>query len=259
MIALGFLTVLFLLRRDAPKHLGISPDAVNEMGFWILLTGLAGTRLLHILLYSRQYSLSDPLGWVAIWNGGLVFQGAIPPAFVYYYFAAHRRGVPFWRGLDVALSYVPLGHAFGRVGCFMYGCCYGREAHVPWGVSFPAGSPAWSEPELQDVVHQCTVPLHPTQLYSVAGLLAIFTILMLARRRGLPFDGLAAALYFMLYGAFRFVVEIYRADNKPGSIGFHILSDQQMFALGMILAGAVFSLVLWRYMPRNRPEERGNA
>ena len=259
MIAVGFLIVLFLLRRDAPRHLGISSDTVNEMGFWILLTGLAGTRLLHILLYPRQYSLADPLGWVAIWNGGLVFQGAIPAAFIYYYFAARRHGIPIWRGLDVALSYVPLAHAFGRVGCFMYGCCYGRETGVPWGVSFPAGSPAWSEPGLQDAAHHCTVALHPTQLYSVAGLLVLFAVLQFVRRRPLPFDGLVAALYFMLYGAGRFVVEIYRADNRPGPVGFHVLSDQQMFALGMILVGGVLSLAMWRYMPRNRPEENGDA
>lgn len=249
MIALGFLIALFLLRRDAPHSMGITPDTVNEMAFWVLITGLAGTRILHIILYPDHYSLSDPVGWFAIWRGGLVFQGAVPTALLYYYFAARRYGIPFWRGLDVAFSYVPLGHAFGRIGCFMFGCCYGKPTEVPWGVAFPKESPAWDH-GLHAADAACTYTLHPTQLYSVVGLLVIFGVLIGMRRYLTVFDGAAAAGYLVLYGAFRFVVEFFRGDNAVTELVYGVaLSHQQVFSLGMILVGCVLALGLWRYQP----------
>ncbi|HNR31046.1 MAG TPA: prolipoprotein diacylglyceryl transferase [Candidatus Hydrogenedentes bacterium] len=248
MIAIGFLVALFFIRRDARRRLGIEPDVVNAIGFWILITGVLGARLLHILLYPHDYSLTDPVGWVALWRGGLVFQGALPAALAYYYVAMRRKNLSFWAGLDVALPYLPLAHAFGRVGCFMYGCCYGRPTDLPWGIRFPEGSPAWNE-GLHAMDAACTHALHPTQLYSVFGLLAICGLLLLARRAWRRFDGIAAPAYLFLYGVGRFIVEFFRGDNNPRHIGGLVLSDQQVIALGMALFGAALFVVLWRYAP----------
>ncbi|MBP8131274.1 MAG: prolipoprotein diacylglyceryl transferase [Candidatus Hydrogenedentes bacterium] len=246
MIAIGFLAALYFIRQDARKRLQVAPDTVNELGFWILISGILGTRLLHILLYPQDYSLTDPVGWVALWRGGLVFQGALPTALAYYYVAMRRRNLPFWAGLDVAIPYLPLAHALGRVGCFMYGCCYGRPTDLPWGLCFPAGSPAWND-GLHALDATCTFPLHPTQLYSVAGLLVLSGLLLLLRRSWTRFDGVTVPAYLMLYGVFRFILEFFRGDNNPRHLGSLTLSDQQVIALLMAAVGIALFFVLWRY------------
>lgn len=251
MIAIGFLVVLVLVQRDAPRHIGISSDKVTEVAFWLLLAGLAGTRVAYIAMFPEEFSLTNPVKWFAIWEGGLVFQGAIPGGLLYYIYAVKRYKFDFWRGLDCAFPYVPLAHAFGRVGCFLFGCCWGRPAEeLPWAVQFPKGSPAWNA-GLQDVVHECTLPLHPTQLYSVIGLLAIFGVLMLCRRYFMPVDGFTVGMYLILYGAFRLFVEFYRADNVIRWFG--TFSDQQIFAIVMIASGAMVLLYLGRYGTKSPP------
>ena len=136
LIAAGFLVSVHLMRRDAKKA-GIDPDRFTDGAFWVLFLGLAGTRLLHIILYYQQYSWTDPLEWIAIWKGGLVFQGAIPPAILFCIYYIRKHHLNFWQCADIACPYIPLGHAFGRLGCFMNGCCYGHVTDLPWGIPFP--------------------------------------------------------------------------------------------------------------------------
>lgn len=258
MIAVGFLIALYFIRRDAKTWLGLDGDTVNEMGFWILITGVLGTRVMHIVLYPQDYSWSNPLGWFALWQGGLVFQGALPTALAYYYWATRRHGVPFWRGLDVAFPYLCLAHAFGRVGCLMYGCCYGRPTLLPWGVEFPAGSPAW-DGHLHEPGVAHTFPLHPTQLYSVVLLLALMAVLLLVRNRWAIFDGITVPVYMFLYGWGRFCLEFLRGDGNPRKMGAGLLTDQQVIALMMVAAGVVLFALLWRYAPVSESKEKTQA
>lgn len=248
MIAVGFLTALFFAQRDAVKR-GLSPKVFADMAFILLPLGIAGTRIAHIIMFPESYSWDDPIGWIAIWRGGLVFQGGMPVglAFVYYWFKKHD--IPFWKGCDVMFPYLPMAHGFGRVGCFLKGCCYGLPTEVPWAI--PArrdpwdlaepvtGSPAFIEhlSRYSDVTVQShwSHPIHPTQLYSFAGLLIICGILLAARRYWNPFAGFTVPAYLVLYGVFRFIVEFYRGDHNP----VHVLglSDQQIFSLVFALSG----------------------
>jgi phosphatidylglycerol:prolipoprotein diacylglycerol transferase len=257
LIAAGFLVSLHFMRRDARKQ-GIDPNFVTDTAFWVLFLGLAGTRILHILMFPSEYSWSDPVGWVAVWNGGLVFQGALPPAIGYCVWAVRRKGIPTWEFADVVSPYIPLGHAFGRLGCFMYGCCYGVRTEMPWGVSFPRvprdptvlpeGSPAYLDHLKTHALPagaEWSHPVHPTQLYSVAGLLAICLVLVYLKKKRPLFTGFTFPLYLLLYGLFRFVVEFFRGDHNPTT--FASISDQQAFALLMAASGVVLGAILaWR-------------
>ena len=245
LIAVGFITSLFFMRRDAVKA-SIDPDFVSDTAFWVLLLGLAGTRVLHIIMYRHEYSWQDPIGWLAVWRGGLVFQGALPPAIAYCFYVLQKKHINPWRFADVVCPYIPLGHAFGRLGCFCYGCCYGKRTdsllgipfrRVPFDLTIPAeGSPAFLDHAQRyglPADAQWSYPVHPTQLYEVVLLLAILTVLLLARSRWLPFSGFTLPAYLGLYGTGRFLIEFVRGDHNPRYLG--VLSGQQLFCLIVLM------------------------
>lgn len=249
MIAMGFLTFLHFSQRDARKA-GLDADGLATMSFWSLAIGVAATRVLHIIMVPDAYSWTDPLGWIALWRGGLVFQGAVPAVLIYVIVATRRRKMPFWKLADVVMPWVPLAHAFGRMGCLLYGCCYGREAEgLPWGIRFPEGSPAFNAhfPAGSDVEHWSHL-IHPTQIYSAIDLIAICVILLLLRRKWRPFDGFTLPVYLFLYGIHRFIVEMFRGDGNPSGYFTDALTQQQEYALLSVVLGVVLFVAVGRYM-----------
>ncbi|MBI2423336.1 MAG: prolipoprotein diacylglyceryl transferase [Candidatus Hydrogenedentes bacterium] len=244
MIAIGFLLVLYLMQREAPKW-GLDPDLIGELCFWGLFFGVIGTRAAHIIMYSENYAWNDPFGWINITRGGLVFQGAIPTTLLYLYIRLRQKKVSFWPVTDLAMPYIPIAQAFGRFGCFMYGCCYGQRADHLWcAVQFPPESPPYQNhlahfPEFNPALNPFSYPVHPTQLYSVVLLLGISGLLFLLRKRFASVSGACFAFYFILYGVKRFIVEHYRGDDNPRNLGLDMISNQQVFCLLMILAGAM--------------------
>lgn len=250
MIAIGFITVLYFMQRDA-RRCGLDANAIGDTAFWTLILGVAATRLTHIILYPQYYSWSDPIGWINVTNGGLVFQGAIPAALIYCYWALKRRKQPFWAVADVVMPYVPVAQAFGRIGCFLKGCCHGSRADdLLWGVRFPEGSPAYytqkqTYASFPPDAHW-SYPVHPTQLYSVILLLCMCGLLLLARRKR-NFVGLTFPLYFILYGMGRFFVEIFRGDGNPTQRWFgYDVTAQQEICVVMIAIGIAVWIVLYR-------------
>ena len=255
MLALGFLAGLFLARRDAPKY-GLDPDKIADAAFWVLLLAIAGTRVAFIMMFPEDFSWRDPLGWFAIWKGGLVFQGAIPPAIVFIYYWTRKHNMPFWTVADLAVPCLALGHAIGRLGCFLNGCCYGARTEVPWGISFPrvpfdttksyTGSPAFMDHVhrfgLDPAVDQWSYHVHPTQLYSSVGLLFLCILLITLRKYCRPFHGSTACYYFIFYGIGRFGIEMLRDDGNP--VHLFGLTDQQNMALAASVAGIILWIVL---------------
>ena len=251
MIGVGFLVSLMLLLRDA-RRAGLNDKVISDAAFFTLPIGILGTRLLHIIMFSENYSLSDPIGWIAVWRGGLVFQGALPAAMTFLYIYLRRQKVDFWRVCDVTAPYLPLAQAFGRMGCFLNGCCYGKPSDAPWAFPFrrvpwDLGEAVTGSPVFLDHVRRFSDvsldshwshAVHPTQLYSILGLLLISGTIVMARRRWYPYAGFLVPVYFVLYGVFRFIVEFFRGDHNP----VHVfgLSDQQLFSL--IFAGVGVAL-----------------
>ena len=251
MIAVGFLVAVFLIQRDA-KQAGLNYQLIGEMAFWALFWGVVGTRILHVIMYPEGYSWSRPLGWFAVWNGGLVFQGAIPASFTYAIIRLRHHKIPFWPVADIGLCYVPLAQASGRIGCVLNGCCFGQRADdLPWAVCFPKDSPAYLAQadhyaELSLTVDQWSYPVHPTQIYSALGLLLICLTLVLIRKRKYLFVGIVMPLYFIFYGIVRFIVEMYRGDGNPRGWGFNELTNQQVICILMVIAGTVLFAILYK-------------
>jgi phosphatidylglycerol:prolipoprotein diacylglycerol transferase len=193
------------------------PGFGSEVGFWLMLSGLVGARLAYILANLDVY-LADPREILYIRHGGLVFYGgAIGAAFGLMVFARARRdSVPGL--LDFAVSGLPLGHAIGRVGCFLNGCCYGTPTSLPWGVH---------------VEGACR---HPTPLYETAANLAVYAALLRLGSRKQR-DGQVLAAYLVLYPVGRFLIEFLRGDQRLHWIGLNVAQETSLvlFALGIAL------------------------
>lgn len=251
MLAMGFLIGLYFARRDAPKF-GFNPDVISDAAFWVLLLAIAGTRTAFIAMYPENFSWKNPLGWFAIWEGGLVFQGAIPPAIVFVYFWTRRHNMGFWNTCDLAAPWLALGHAIGRIGCFLNGCCYGARTDAFCGISFPKGSPVFIHHVRAyglDPTAAWSYHVHPTQLYSSAGLFVLCILLLTLRKYCRPFHGATAAYYFVFYGIGRFFIEMVRDDQNP--VYFWNLTAQQIFSTLSIVAGVLLFVVLGRLKRRH--------
>lgn len=254
MMAAAFVIGMYLLRRQASKE-GINPDVIGDGAFWTLILGLIGSRVAHIVMFPDHYSWSDPKGWIAIWQGGLVFQGALPVGAIFIYYWARKHKLGFLFLLDFAVPVVALGHAIGRLGCFLNGCCYGGITDSFLGVRFPrvpsdesltaTGSPAYIDHLRRGLIEHTdhwSMPIHPTQLYAFAGLVVIGITLFYLRKKWRPFDGAILCAYFMMYGAFRFALEFVRADHNPTHLG--TFTDQQVISVALILVGLSLLLFL---------------
>jgi phosphatidylglycerol:prolipoprotein diacylglycerol transferase len=254
MIAIGFLTSLYFIQRDA-KKVGIDPIRFSNMAYIALPLGIAGTRLAHIIMFPESYSWSDPIGWIAVWKGGLVFQGGPPVAMIFVYFYLKKHKISFWKAADVIMPYLALGHAFGRVGCFLNGCCFGKVTDVPWAITYPkhmneegliTGSDAFKAHivDFSDITIASTHshPIHPAQLYAVFGLMLLCGTLLYLRKHWHPFVGFTFPMYFIIYGVHRAIIEHFRGDSNP----VHILNltDQQVFGLLFSLLGVALFFIL---------------
>jgi phosphatidylglycerol---prolipoprotein diacylglyceryl transferase len=146
-------------------------------------------------------------------RGGLVFYGGLFGAIVATMLFARMKKLPLWRLGDVLAPSIPLGYVFGRIGCFLNGCCYGEQCTLPWAVRFPNQSYAWDHQHALGLVgaHDPSLAVHPTELYdSLLSLLLYVGLAWLYRRK--KFDGQVFAIYLMCYAATRSIVEAFRGD-----------------------------------------------
>jgi phosphatidylglycerol:prolipoprotein diacylglycerol transferase len=166
----------------------------------------------------RRRRCADCTRAFQIWEGGLVFYGGFAAAALTAYLLGRRQGWSFWTLGDIYAPSLAIGHAFGRLGCFAAGCCFGKAcaAGARWCASFGVDSVAWEELRAASVLPAeatTTPPLFPTQLYEAAGELAIFGLLLaLRRRRPMRRPGTLVLLYAALYGVVRFTIEMFRGD-----------------------------------------------
>jgi phosphatidylglycerol---prolipoprotein diacylglyceryl transferase len=280
LIAIGMvLGVVAAVRRG--RTVGISTADTLDLTFYAIVLGLLGSRLLYVVMHAGDYVrvcagtgaprtarrlFSDCTAALQFWQGGLVFLGGGVLAAAVVLRSARKRGLGLGDVADVLAPSVSLAHVFGRLGCFMVGCCYGK----PWdyGVHFPPGSVAYDELLGRSLIagSASTQGLHPTQLYEAAGELVIFVgLTLLWRRRRFP--GMVALAYAGAYGLLRFAIEMFRGDQVRGflfqlplpaiarAFGLPageplLLSSAQASALALVAVAAVASMVLRRRLAK---------
>jgi phosphatidylglycerol:prolipoprotein diacylglycerol transferase len=209
---LGLQLALIRARRQ-----GLDRQRVMDPGIWIILSALAGAKLLLLIVDFRQFTGSTR-AFLGLLQSGGVFYGGLIAAVVVALWYMRRHRMPLWTTTDVFAPGIALGHVVGRLGCLMAGCCFGRPASVPWAITFTDPSSVVASAQLLGV------PLHPTQLYEAATEAVILGVL--------------------LYGTSRFVIEFYRGDAR--GLVFGVLSTSQFVSVVIVPLAIVMLLLLGR-------------
>lgn len=226
LLALGFLCGILLADRKA-KAAGLDLRVMNDFYIVLILSSLSMARLFYVWIKWEVFA-ADPLMVFALWRGGLVFYGGLIGAFIGTTIYVRRFGLPWALVADIVAPSIAVGQFFGRIGCFCYGCCYGKASSAWYAVRFPGHA----------------VARHPVQLYEVAGMACIFLLThwLYGRQKR---RGLVMATYLASYAALRFVLEFFRADYRGGSYLFGLSMSQSIALFAMV--GALFWFAgLWR-------------
>jgi phosphatidylglycerol:prolipoprotein diacylglycerol transferase len=232
LLALAFLAGLRLASRRARQQ-GMSAERVLDLGIYIIISAVVGGKLLLLLTDFRLF-VEHPSEIFSLARSGGVFYGGLILAVAVSLWYIRRHGLPLWRTCDLFAPGIALGHAVGRVGCLMAGCCYGRPTDVPWGIVF---TDAFAASYVGTPLH---IHLHPVQLYESAAELLILAILLAFEKRGRPFAGRTFWGYVLLYAISRFVIEFFRGDDRGMVLG---VSTSQFISL--ILAPAAIAMLVW--------------
>jgi len=200
--AIGFLLAFWTGAKRAARE-NLSKDAITNLAPWIIFGAIIGARLLFVITFWREEFANKPLYHIiTVGRHGLVFYGGLIGASLGTIIYCWKNKLPLWKVADVMAPSVALGHAFGRIGCFMTGCCYGSACTLPWAVKFPPGGSA-----------PVGVLVHPVQLYESALNFAFFGFLMLCYRRK-KFDGQIFSIYLIGYAILRAFTEMFRGDYE---------------------------------------------
>ncbi|MCX8032120.1 MAG: prolipoprotein diacylglyceryl transferase [Thermoleophilia bacterium] len=216
MMALAFIAAGFVARWQFKKR-GVDPDFIFPLLIAAIVGGLLGAKIHYLIIHPEEWPDNLLSGQGLVWFGGLF--GAI--AAVVIVTLVSRK--PLGAVMDAGAVAVPVGYFFGRMGCFLRGCCHGQPTDLPWGLSFPEGIPPTPP----------GVKVHPTQLYSGVASLVIFALLAWVIGPRLKRQGSLIFVYALIAGIERFLVEFIRT-NEPVGLG---LTQQQWIAIAMMIVG----------------------
>lgn len=195
-ISISITFVLLLINTALTQNSKIDRKITFDLALLIMLAGFAGGRLAHVFYEEFSFYQEFPLEIFKFWKGGFVFYGGFITSLIAVtaYLKFKKQNFYFWA--DFLAPYLGLTYAFGRMGCFFEGCCYGSHCELPWAI---AGR-------------------HPTQLYMVlAELILIAALVVLSKNRKLK-TGLVFLLWVAGHAVNRFVIEFYREDDRGALI-----------------------------------------
>jgi phosphatidylglycerol---prolipoprotein diacylglyceryl transferase len=258
MLFLGFVAGAWTAGRRAAR-IGLQPEMIWDVGIWLFIAGVIGCRAFYCIQYGSHMFYNDVNGHavlkslpnliftaVNLPDGGLVYYGGIPAGLLAAIWICRKRKISLLALGDVIIPSLFLGMAFGRIGCFLNGCCYGDRCDLPWGVQFPMGS----VPDMALVIRgfvgadqDLNFRLHPTQLYSSLDGLFLY-MLTAAYFPFRPRNGSVIALGALTYPISRFAIESLRADEL-GQFNT-ALTISQWISILTFVSGIVFALWLSR-------------
>jgi len=235
-IAIGFLIAAYYVLKISSKtpvdsKPQITEDQLYNLMFACIIAGIAGARLTYVLLNIPEFK-HDVFSIIRVWEGGLVYYGGFISAAAYVVIHTKIKKIPLARTADTFAPAILIGHFFGRIGCLMAGCCYGKiTEHAPWAITFIN----------QYSLAPLNVPLHPVQLYEALGNLILF--FFLHRYNQKPHTaGTTFSLYLITYSAMRFALEFLRGDDRGGAL--LALSPSQTTSVILFTLGVTIFYIL---------------
>jgi phosphatidylglycerol:prolipoprotein diacylglycerol transferase len=237
MYVIAFVVAFFLVAAEVRrKGLELTREDLLDLLLWTIPMAIIGARLYYVAFRWDVYA-GRPLDILKIWEGGLAIHGGVLAGGLTVLLFARWKKVRFWALTDALAPSLVLGQAIGRIGNLMNGDAYGLPTTLPWGLRFPADSPAGMA-----YPGQAT---HPSMVYEMLLNLMIFGVLWATRKRGYK-DGFATSAYFILYAVARSIVSLTRGDSLwIGPIrAAHVISA--LFIIG-------FGLFIWRRRLYERP------
>ena len=242
-MALGFLAAWQVLSWLC-RRTGRVAEPLSNLLMLMMFSGIVGARLEYVREFWGREFAANPLSIFKVWQGGLVFYGGLILAIAVFFVWCRARRESVAPVADLFVTVIPLAHAFGRVGCFFYGCCYGRVSAHAFAVAFPRRSPAWVaqvEGGLIPDTAQSSLAVLPTQLFEAAAVLGLFAaLLFIFLRNWKTRPGFTTGCYLVGYACIRFGIEFLRDDMRQ-RVGF--LSIGQTVSIGLFVLGISFILV----------------
>ena len=233
--AVAFMMAFGTGSRRAPRE-GLAPEAIMNLAPWLIGGAILGARILYVISFWNEEFAGKPW-WEAFrfQRAGLVFYGGLIGSSLATIIYCRLKRLPLWKVADILAPSLALGHGFGRIGCLMTGCCYGRPTDLPWAIHFPLDH--WTH----------GVGVHPTQIYeSLLNFALCGGLLLLYRRK--KFDGQIFAAYLICYAVLRAFVESFRGDYVKHYIG-GLLTPGQTVSVFILVAG----VGLWFWLKEAKP------
>jgi len=239
MIAIGIIAAYLTADYRAKKH-GLDADRLWGLAVCSVIAGFAGAKILYYITELKDI-IADPKLLLNISDGFVIYGGIIGGVLAMWLYC-RKHHISFLKYADIVLPSVALAQGFGRIGCFLAGCCYGVETGSKACITFTHSQFAPNN-----------VHLVPTQLYSSAlDFLNFFVLVLIARKNKTP--GKIAMFYLLFYSIGRFIIEFFRGDLIRGSVG--ILSTSQFISIWVGIAAAAGLIMLSRKKkPENETEE----
>lgn len=226
MIAVGILAAYGITEYRAKKQ-NLEHEKIVFLAFWCVAGGFLCAKILYWMTEYRAIKENPQFLLWTLTDGFVVYGGIIGGIFSGYLYSRKQKWC-FWKYFDLVMPSIALAQGFGRIGCFLAGCCYGKETQSIWGVTFRDSAFAPNH-----------ISLHPTQLYaSVLDFLHFLLLLYVAKKK--KADGQVAAVYLICYSIGRFLLEFFRGDLERGSVG--VLSTSQFISIFILAAGV---LLFW--------------
>ena len=237
MIAIGILCCVAMASYRAKKN-GLDQEAIVDIGIYGVIGGFLGAKILYVIVEFKTF-IKDPK--TVLGSEGFVVYGGIIAGFLTAIVYCRIKKLYFLEYFDLAVASISMAQGFGRIGCFLAGCCYGRETNAWYGITFHNSPFAPNE-----------VALIPTQLISsVADFAHFFILIFLAKR--VKHKGVVTAMYLIFYSVGRFLIEMLRNDPR-GTIS--VMSTSQFISIFTLAAG-IFMFVFCRR--KRQGEEKQEA
>ncbi len=240
LVTIGFISAILLARYNAIKREKLDGNLIFDFGVGLALSALIGAKIL--LIFTEPYFYKNPSNIFSMdfLRSGGVFYGGFLGAIFYAIYYLRKHKLPSYKVADCFGSAIPLGHMFGRFGCFSAGCCHGKYCPINF-LSVKFTNPhCHVEPSLLGV------PIYPTQLMEAFGNFLIFLFLFNLHKKK-KFDGQIIFLYIIFYGILRFFIEFLRGDERGWVIKDYI-STSQFIALILV------PIAIYLYIKKSRSE-----